>query len=92
MASLLAAERAWLQGRFDRARVLYESTAQRALVQEFPHHAALAHEAHAQMLIELRRETEAAAALAQASHLYREWGAIPKAQEIKETRRQLIGG
>jgi hypothetical protein len=91
MASLLAAEWAWVHGRADRARALYESAAQRALTQEFPHHAALAYEARAQMLIDLRRETEAAAALAQASNLYREWGALPKSQELKETRRRLIG-
>jgi hypothetical protein len=90
MAALLAAEQARLQGSVDRARRLYEQAAQRAEQQEYLHHAALACESRAHMQIDLRRETEAAAALAQAANLYREWGAVTKANDLKETRRKLL--
>jgi hypothetical protein len=89
MAALLEAERERLRGAEERARALYEQAAQRALAQEFTHHAALAYESRAQMLIELRRETEAAASLAQASSAYRDWGALAKASELRERRGQL---
>jgi hypothetical protein len=90
MATLLAAEQARLQGRIDRARGLYEQAAQRAEQQEYLHHCAVAHESRARMLIDLRRETEAAAALAQAANLYREWGAVAKASAVKEARLRLL--
>jgi CHAT domain-containing protein len=44
------------------------------------------------MLLELRRETEAASTLAQAEKLYRQWGAPAKARALEETRRQLVSG
>jgi hypothetical protein len=89
MALLLQAERARLRADTVRARALYEQCAQRAQHQEFIHHAALAHERRAQMLLELRRETEAASALREAIALYRDWGALPKAEELVRERRRL---
>jgi hypothetical protein len=89
MAALLDAERARLRGDEERARSLFEQAAQRALAQEFTHHAALAYESRACLLIERRRETEAAASLAQASNLYRDWGALPKAHRLREMRGKL---
>jgi hypothetical protein len=86
MEALLDAERARLRGAEERARSLYEQAAQRALAQEFTHHAALAYESRAQMLIERRRETEAAASRAQAANLYRDWGALPKAAQLRDMR------
>jgi tRNA A-37 threonylcarbamoyl transferase component Bud32 len=91
MALLLQAERARLRGDTCRARSLYEQSAQRAQHQEFVHHAALAHERRGRMLLDLRRETEAAAALRDASGLYRDWGALPKAEELVRERRRLGG-
>jgi hypothetical protein len=38
------------------------------------------------MLIERRRETEAAASRAQAANLYRDWGALPKAAQLRDMR------
>jgi predicted ATPase len=87
MASFLEAELARLAGDESRARALYDAAAQRALEQRFVHHAALAHERRASMLVGLRRETEASASLARAVALYREWGAEPKAQQLLVQRR-----
>ncbi len=91
MAALLEAEAARVRGADERARSLYEQAAQRALAQEFTHHAALAYESRAHMLLDRRRETEAAASLAQASNLYRDWGALPKAAALRERRDKLTG-
>jgi hypothetical protein len=78
MATLLEAEHARLRGQHRVARAAYERAAQEARQQHFPHHAALAHERRALFLTSLRRETEASAALEEATALYREWGAIAK--------------
>jgi len=91
MALLLQAERRRLRGDTSHARSLYEQSAQRAQHQEFVHHAAFAHERRGRMLLDLRRETEAAAALKDASALYRDWGALPKAEELVRERRRLGG-
>jgi hypothetical protein len=80
----LEAERERLRGRVAWARSLYEHAAERAIQQEFAHHGALAHERRARMLLELRRETEACAALREAQALYMEWGALPKAEAITQ--------
>jgi hypothetical protein len=86
MAEILHAEQARWQGRIPLARSLYQSAAQRAARQEFIHHAALAHERHASMLSELRRETEAAQTLEQAVACYTEWGAHAKVASLGRSR------
>jgi hypothetical protein len=82
MALVLEAERARLRGRFERARTLYAQSALQARKQGFPHHAALVHERHADLLLALRRDTESSAVLRDAAALYREWGAQPKADAL----------
>ncbi len=89
MAQLLEAETARLAGQVARARSLYEQAVQRARQQEFAHHAALGHERRALMLTDLRRGTEAAAALKDAIGLYRHWGAEDKAEALGHERRKL---
>jgi hypothetical protein len=91
MVQLLEAESARLGRHVARARALYEQAAQRARQQEFPHHVALAHERRARMLIEMRRSTEASAALKEACALYRQWGAELKADTLAQERRKLTG-
>jgi hypothetical protein len=88
MAQLLEAETARLAGDVARARALYDQAVQRARQQDFPHHAALGHERRALMLVELRRETEAAAAFKDAVALYRQWGAEAKAEVLAHERRR----
>jgi hypothetical protein len=92
MMLLLQAERMRLRGASSEARALYEQSAQRALHQEFVQHAALSHERKGRMLVELRRETEASAAFKDAIALYRDWGALPKADELAREWRQLREG
>jgi hypothetical protein len=82
MATLLEAEQARLRGHARLARAAYERAAQEARQQQFPHHAALAHERRATFLTSLRRETEASAALEEATVLYREWGAAAKLAQL----------
>ncbi len=92
MSSLLQAELECLRGRVAPARALYEQATTRAQQRGFLHHAALACESRARMLLELRRETEAAAVLTQAERLYRQWGALAKARSLEEARRRLVSG
>jgi hypothetical protein len=89
MADLLRAERARIRGADQGARALYERAAQRARRQDFPHHAALAHERLAQLLTDLRRPIEAQTALARALALYEEWGAISKCNALRATHPAL---
>ena len=91
MVLFLDAERARLRGDLPRARQLYREAAQRARVQEFPHHAALAHERMALALGSERRERDAAAALRDAISLYESWGACAKAAELT-ARLEVLGG
>ena len=84
MALLLQGERNRLRGDPKRARLLYEQSARRAKEQRYVHHAALAHERRAELLRSERRETEAAAALEEASALYADWGAPFKADRLLE--------
>jgi len=86
MATFLRAEDARLRHDFTRARNAYEQAALRARQQTFPHHCALARERLAQMLLALRRETEAGEALREAIAAYREWGADAKAQALDASR------
>jgi hypothetical protein len=86
MVLLLEAEQARLTGNVGRARSLYDEGATRAARQAFPHHAALAHERHARLLVAMRRETEAAELLRRAIATYREWGALGKAELLRENR------
>jgi hypothetical protein len=83
MVQFLEAESARLRGRLAVARSLYERAAQRARQQEFPHHAALAHERRGRMLAAQRRGTEASAAIREAIALYRLWGARDKADALE---------
>jgi histidine kinase len=78
MALLLEAEAAALRRSPDLALDLYQKSAERALRQEYRHHAALAHERHARLLIHVRRYTTAARELRHAASLYEEWGAAAK--------------
>jgi hypothetical protein len=90
LQALLEAEMARLDANPQGARVLYERAAQGAAQQEFPHVAALAYERHARMLIEARRETEAASALKDAIAWYRKWGAVPKVEALLRERQRLL--
>jgi serine/threonine protein kinase len=83
MALLLEAEQARFSGKVALARRCYQQASQRAAQQSFVHHSALAHERHARMLVRLRRATESASLLAQASALYLQWGARNKAAALE---------
>jgi predicted ATPase/serine/threonine protein kinase len=83
----LEGEIAALQRDGGRARGLLERAAQRALEQGFLQNAALAHERRGRMFSETRRDTEAAASLAQAAGLYRTWGAELKAAALEREAR-----
>jgi len=82
LETLLRAEHQRLTADPTRARSLYESAALRARDQGFPHHSAMAHERHADMVAELRRDTEATAIARRAVAAYRDWGAAAKAQQL----------
>jgi hypothetical protein len=92
MGQLLQAESARLRGDDRRARQLYDAAAQRARAQDFPHHAALAHERRARMLLALHRGTEGLRALEDALLQYRVWGAEVKAQLLERELRTLLDG
>ena len=89
MSMLLRAELARLRRDPARARICYEQAVQRARQQAFPHHAALAQERRASLLVGLRRESEAQAALEDAFTLYRDWGAEQKARLLKSGLRGI---
>ena len=90
MALLLDAERARLARDVTLAQALYQRSAQRAVQQAFPHHAALAHERRGRMLLEHGRVTEAATAYAEALGHYREWGADAKVRALDRERGALL--
>jgi hypothetical protein len=89
METLLAAEQARLRGDASRARALYDEAAQRAREQDYTHHAALACERQGRMLAELRRETAAGVSLREATALYAKWGALAKAEALRQQRSAL---
>jgi hypothetical protein len=89
MALLLSAERARLRRRSARALQLYASAEEAAFKQSYRHHAALILERRAQLLLGLRRETEAATTLRRAIALYEEWGARAKARSLEELLRRV---
>jgi hypothetical protein len=89
MAMFLQAELARLRRDLTRARSGYEQVAQRAKLQGFPHHVALAHERRASLLASARRESEAAEALRDAIAAYRDWGVQPKVRALSEERAGL---
>jgi predicted RNA polymerase sigma factor len=89
MARALAAERARVRGQPRAALAHYAQAIERAGAQGYVHHAAFLHERRAGLLSELRRDTEAAAALRQAIGLYEEWGARGKAQSLRRVRSAL---
>ncbi len=90
MLLLLHAEEARLRGKLDRAHRLYEQAARGALGQEFVHHAALAKERCAGLLLEGRRAVEARRILTQALQLYESWGAQPKLQQLRGEHAALL--
>jgi hypothetical protein len=83
MCEALQAERSRLQGRTAHALGAYTSAIERAQRQGYRHHAAFLLERRAGLLVELRRETEAEAALRHALRLYTEWGAHGKAEALQ---------
>jgi hypothetical protein len=89
MSQLLEAERLRLRGGTQAALALYSKGASAALDHGHRHQAALAHERRAELLGELRRETEARASLRQAMLIYAEWGASAKATLLDA---RLAGG
>jgi len=82
MQTFLAAELARIDGRTVRALALYEQAARTAETQNFPHHAALAHEYRAQLLESARRGMSARHARSEAARLYQRWGAYAKANQL----------
>jgi hypothetical protein len=91
MTPALQAERARLRRRPQQALTFYARSIARATQQSYRHHAAFLHERRAQLLLELNRSTEAAAALRQAIALYEEWGAAGKAQTLRHGFGKLSG-
>jgi hypothetical protein len=89
MAEILRAERAALRGRVDLARLHYASATRRAQQQGYVHHAALACEREAELLAQVRRDTEAALALERARSLYARWGARAKVARLERARSAL---
>ncbi len=87
MRLILEAELARLEGAHEAAVRLLMRAAMRAKDQDFVHHAALAYERAACMLLAKRRDTQAATMLQHAARCYNEWGAIHKAKLL---RRQLL--
>ncbi len=90
MLLLLQAEQARVKRKLDRAYTLYEQAARGALSQEFVHHAALAKERRAELLLRSRRATDARESLRQAIQLYENWGASPKVSVLQETHADLL--
>jgi hypothetical protein len=86
MVLLLEAECARHRGSVESARLLYQQAAVQARKQSFLHHAALIHERRGSLLLGLRRYTESESAIADAVALYREWGALPKANALAGER------
>ncbi len=90
MRALLEAEAARARGREQLAQRFYLDAVRRAARQEFPHHAAIAHERLARMLLGLQRRTEAARSLLAAGVLYRAWGARARAEHLDAEHRGLL--
>jgi hypothetical protein len=78
MERLIQAERDRLDGKLARASTTYAQAATRAATQAYVHHAAIATERQALVLIELRRHREAHDKLRAAVRLYKQWGAHAK--------------
>jgi hypothetical protein len=87
MSELLQAEAAALGNRTRQALAQYELAARRAKQQGYVHHAALAHERSGELLLRLRRRSEATRAFARARELYEEWGALGKAERLRARER-----
>jgi hypothetical protein len=62
----------------------YQRATRMASEGDHPHHAALAQERLAELLLGLGRRSEASLALSQASTLYRRWGATGKADGLDQ--------
>jgi len=91
MLQFLRAEQLRLAGKRDQAHRLYEQAARGAMTQEFIHHAALAKERRAVLLLEHRRATEARDVMLQALQLYERWGALLKVTALRAKHASLIG-
>jgi hypothetical protein len=89
MLELLRAESAGLRGPVERAHNLYMSSARRAHQQGYVHHAALAHERAGDLLLENRRQVQAAQELFRAVDLYEQWGAAAKVESLCARLRSL---
>ncbi len=74
----LRAEQARVSGHAKVALALYAQAADAATKIEYRHHAALLHERRADLLDEMRRNTEASSARIPAAALYEEWNARTK--------------
>jgi hypothetical protein len=84
MAQLLEGESHRLGRRFGRAVGCYQRATRTATEASQPHHAALAQERLAELLLALGRRSEAKLVLSQASTLYRAWGATGKAEGLAQ--------
>jgi hypothetical protein len=89
MVQTLEAERMRLRRHPQAALARYAQAIERASQQGYVHHAAFLHERRAYLLTHLRRSTEAAGALRQATALYEEWGAHGKAEALRRLRAKL---
>ncbi len=84
MAQLLEAEILRLKGHSKAALAALERAARRARQQEFPHHAAIAFERAADLLLSERRDTDAEAPIENARRLYASWGAASKLRAMTQ--------
>ncbi len=82
LADFLRAERAAVRGRSSAARAAYAKVIVRAQQRGYTHHAALAAEREARLLLDLRRESESRKQLVLARKLYEQWGALAKAERL----------
>jgi hypothetical protein len=82
MREIIGAERARLRGRTSESRAAYARGAKLAEERGFTHHAALAHERLAELLLAQRRELEADTHLRLAAEAYAAWGAGSKSAAL----------
>jgi len=87
---LMAAERARLEGHHEEAFTLYGQAIATAAAQGFLQDEALANELFALFLHERGQEAVAALLLAQARHLYSNWGATAKVADLEERHADLL--
>jgi predicted ATPase len=81
---MLEAECARLAGKSSQALALYDQAARRAEQQQYPHHAGLARERRAGLLIHLRQHSSAVLDLRRARTAYERWGCARKLAQMDE--------